>query len=196
MPDEEKVWSNEKIVNCDVICGLTKKRCSVPSLPRYTWGKKGDVQIICTVYTGSVHHAHYTPCCTNIKILWDIINHQQNSDVQYKCIIITQWATKTVNCTKTGGFFTVFCNNFFLESLSIIKSGSSVSFWNIYRFLHFSAKLFQNWHSRKKSKNQNSVERSFLSLLTRKHCDFSWIFNLKMKKATWVHMFWTGNGTY
>ena len=62
MPDEEKVWSNEKIVNCDVICGLTKKRCSVlPSLG--THGKKGGctVQIICTVYTGSVHHAHYTP---------------------------------------------------------------------------------------------------------------------------------------
>jgi len=29
MPDERKVWSNEIMVNCDVICGLTKKRCLI-----------------------------------------------------------------------------------------------------------------------------------------------------------------------
>ena len=33
MPDEKKVCSDEMMVNRDVICGRTKKRCGVPSLP-------------------------------------------------------------------------------------------------------------------------------------------------------------------
>ena len=52
---------DEKMMNCDVICGRTKNRCSVPSLPRYTGEEKGGcakkifnilVHVQCTVYTG------------------------------------------------------------------------------------------------------------------------------------------------
>ena len=61
MPDEEKVWSNEKIVNSDVICGLTKKMCSVPSLPRYTWGKRGvyKLYVQCTLDLYIMHTTHH-----------------------------------------------------------------------------------------------------------------------------------------
>ena len=33
MLDEKKVWSEDIIVSCDVICGRTIIRCGVPSLP-------------------------------------------------------------------------------------------------------------------------------------------------------------------
>ena len=35
---------DEKMMYCDVICGRTKNRRSVPSLPRYTGEEKGGVQ--------------------------------------------------------------------------------------------------------------------------------------------------------
>ena len=30
----KRIWSDEIMVNCDVICGRTKQSCGVPSLPR------------------------------------------------------------------------------------------------------------------------------------------------------------------
>ena len=41
MPNEKKVWADKIMVNCDVICGRTKKRCGVPSFSHQTHSARG-----------------------------------------------------------------------------------------------------------------------------------------------------------